>query len=120
MTRSKLILVLIIAITVGAFFAFGGHNLLTLDNLREHQSSLAQWIEGNFLSALAGYAAVYVVVTALSLPGAAIMTLAGGALFGNLYGLLAVSLASTIGASLAFLAARFLLRDSLRKCCVFL
>ena len=115
MTRSKLILVLIIAITVGAFFAFGGHNLLTLDNLREHQSSLAQWIEGNFLSALAGYAAVYVVVTALSLPGAAIMTLAGGALFGNLYGLLAVSLASTIGASLAFLAARFLLRDSLRK-----
>jgi pyruvate/2-oxoglutarate dehydrogenase complex dihydrolipoamide dehydrogenase (E3) component/uncharacterized membrane protein YdjX (TVP38/TMEM64 family) len=115
MTRSKLILVSIIAITVGAFFAFGGHNLLTLDNLREHQSALAQWIDGNRLVAVAGFAAVYVLVTALSLPGAAIMTLAGGALFGNLYGLLAVSLASTVGASLAFLAARFLLRDSLRK-----
>ncbi len=115
MTRSKLILVLIIAVTVGTFFAFGGHNLLTLENLRQHQDALAQWIEGNFATALAGFALIYVVVTALSLPGAAIMTLAGGALFGNLYGLLAVSLASTIGASLAFLAARFLLRDSLRK-----
>ncbi|MDO6824685.1 FAD-dependent oxidoreductase [Marinobacter sp. 1_MG-2023] len=115
MTRSKLLLLLAIAVVVAAFIGFDGHKLLTLENLQANQSALAQWIEQNLLIAVVGYAAVYVVVTALSLPGATIMTLAGGAFLGNFYGLIAVSIASTLGASLAFLVARFLMRDTLRK-----
>ncbi|MGM0951501.1 MAG: FAD-dependent oxidoreductase [Pseudomonadota bacterium] len=114
MNRSKLILLGAIAVAVALFLGLGGHNVLTLDNLQAHQASVAQWIEQNLVVAVAGYAALYVLVTALSLPGATIMTLAGGAFFGNLYGLAAVSIASTIGASLAFLVARFLLRDTLK------
>ena len=114
MNRKKLILLGAIVVIVALFLGLDGHNLLTLENLQAHQVSVAQWIEQNLLMAVTGYAVLYVLVTALSLPGATIMTLAGGAFFGNLYGLAAVSIASTIGASLAFLAARFLLRDTLR------
>ena len=114
MNRSKLLLLLIIAVIVGIFLGFDGHKLLTLENLQSHQSAIGQWIDQNLVLAVSGYAVIYVVVTALSLPGATIMTLAGGAFFGNLYGLAAVSIASTVGASLAFLVARFLMRDTLR------
>ena len=114
MNRNKLILLGAIAAIVALFLGLGGHNVLTLENLQAQQSSVAAWIEQNLLVAVTGYAALYVVVTALSLPGATIMTLAGGAFFGNFYGLVAVSIASTTGASLAFLVARFLLRDTLK------
>src|SRR5690554_1566093 len=115
MNRSKLILLLVISALFGLLFAFDLHQTLTLDNLREHREAIASWIDQNLLSALLGYALVYVLVTALSVPGATIMTLAGGAFFGNLYGLIVVSIASTLGASLAFLVARFLLRDTLKE-----
>tara|TARA_R110000824_G_scaffold11667_8_gene51164 strand:- start:1361 stop:3562 length:2202 start_codon:yes stop_codon:yes gene_type:complete len=115
MNRSKFLLIIFIVAIVGIFLGFDGHKLLTLENLQGHQGALAEWIDQNLLLAVTGYAAIYVVVTALSLPGATIMTLAGGAFFGNLYGLAAVSIASTLGASLAFLVARFLMRDTLRK-----
>lgn len=115
MNRSKFLLIIFIVAIVGVFVGFDGHKLLTLENLQGHQSALAEWIDQKLLLAVAGYAAIYIVVTALSLPGATIMTLAGGAFFGNVYGLAAVSIASTLGASLAFLAARFLMRDTLRK-----
>ncbi len=115
MNPKKLILLIVIVAVVALFIGFGGPEILTLENLQKHQSSLEQWISQNLLVAVLGFAAIYVVVTALSLPGAAIMTLAGGAFFGNIYGLVAVSVASTIGASLAFLVARFLMRDTLRN-----
>ncbi|MEP6223307.1 VTT domain-containing protein, partial [Marinobacter sp.] len=115
MNSKKLVLLLVIGVVVALFISFGGHEILTLENLQKHQSAIEQWIDQNLLVAVLGFAAVYVVVTALSLPGAAIMTLAGGAFFGNVYGLVAVSIASTIGASLAFLVARFLMRDTLRE-----
>ncbi|MDL0432794.1 FAD-dependent oxidoreductase [Marinobacter sp. TBZ242] len=115
MNSKKLILLLVIGIVVALFIGFGGHEILTLENLQKHQSSIEQWISQNLLVAVLGFAGIYVVVTALSLPGAAIMTLAGGAFFGNVYGLIAVSVASTIGASIAFLVARFLMRDTLRE-----
>ncbi|WP_372964882.1 FAD-dependent oxidoreductase [Marinobacter sp.] len=114
MNRNKLLLILVIAVIIGVFISFDLHQLLTLENLQQHRDSIAHWIDQNLLVAVVSYAVVYVLVTALSLPGAAIMTLAGGAFFGNLYGLVAVSVASTAGASLAFLVARFLLRDTLR------
>ncbi len=115
MTFKKWILIAVIAAVVTGFVSAGGTEVLTLDNLKANQQAIGQWIDQNLGLAVLGFVAVYVVVTALSLPGAAIMTLAGGAFFGNLYGLAAVSVASTIGASLAFLVARFLMRDTLRK-----
>ncbi|SFR66589.1 Pyruvate/2-oxoglutarate dehydrogenase complex, dihydrolipoamide dehydrogenase (E3) component [Marinobacter daqiaonensis] len=115
MSKKKLIVVVLIAVLVGAFLLLGGPEVLTLENLKQHQAQLDQWIADNLLLAVSGYALVYVVVTALSLPGATVMTLAGGAFFGNLVGLLTVSLASTLGATLAFLVARFLLRDTLKR-----
>ena len=115
MSRKKLFLVLVIVAVVAVFIGFDLHQLLTLENLQQHRDTIADWIGQNLATAVIGYALVYVLVTALSLPGAAIMTLAGGAFFGNLYGLAAVSVASTVGASLAFLIARFLLRDTLRS-----
>ncbi|WP_166253183.1 FAD-dependent oxidoreductase [Marinobacter salicampi] len=115
MNRKKLTIVVVIAALVAVFIGFDGHQLLTLENLQRHQAGIEQWISENMVTALAGFIGTYILVTALSLPGATIMTLAAGAFFGNLTGLLAASVASTIGASLAFLVARFLLRDTLRK-----
>ncbi|MBW7471896.1 FAD-dependent oxidoreductase [Marinobacter sp. F4218] len=115
MNRKKWLMILAILVVVIAFWSSGAHDYLTLESLKAHQQSLDAWIAGNVWLAVGGYMLVYILVTALSLPGATIMTLAGGAFFGNLYGLAAVSVASTIGASIAFLVARFLARDSLRE-----
>src|SRR5690606_16556097 len=82
--------------------------------LKAGMGSFAAWREASPLLVAALYFAAYVAVTALSLPGAAVMTLAGGALFGLGWGLLIVSFASTIGATLAFLVSRHLLRDSVQ------
>ncbi|WP_404366527.1 FAD-dependent oxidoreductase [Marinobacter sp.] len=115
MNRQKMIIIAVILAAVAVFIGLDGHEMLTLENLQRHQAAIDQWIAANTTTALLGFISVYIVVTALSLPGAAIMTLAAGAFFGIFAGLLAASVASTIGASLAFLAARFLLRDTLRK-----
>jgi pyruvate/2-oxoglutarate dehydrogenase complex dihydrolipoamide dehydrogenase (E3) component/uncharacterized membrane protein YdjX (TVP38/TMEM64 family) len=115
MNRSKLVLILAIVVAIGAFIGLDGQKLLTLENLQANQAALSQWIDAHLLLAVAGYMAIYVIMTALSLPGALVLTLAGGAFLGNFYGLLAVSVASTVGASLAFLVARFLMRDTLRS-----
>ena len=79
MTLKKWILVALIAAVVTGFIASGGSELLTLENLKENQQSLGNWIDQNLLVAVLGFVAAYIVVTALSLPGATIMTLAGGA-----------------------------------------
>ncbi len=101
----------VIAALLVAFFAFDLGSYLTLDALKASQLSFAAgYAESPWL--VAGiYFLIYIAVTALSLPGAVVMTLAGGALFGLWTGLLLVSFASSIGATLAFLASRFLLRD---------
>ena len=115
MSTSKWITVALLAASLAVFVMLGGPDVLTLDSFRQHQSQLNQWVAANLPLAALGYALVYVAVTALSLPGATVMTLAGGAFFGNVTGLLITSLASTVGASVAFLMARFLLRDTLRR-----
>jgi pyruvate/2-oxoglutarate dehydrogenase complex dihydrolipoamide dehydrogenase (E3) component/uncharacterized membrane protein YdjX (TVP38/TMEM64 family) len=84
---------------------------LTLESLKVHQQDLAEYINSNWLQAFIVYFVIYVTATALSLPGAIILTLGAGALFGLGFGLLLASFASTIGATLAFLVSRFLLRD---------
>ncbi len=87
------------------------HNYLTLTEFKARQVSFAEFYAANQMMTIAIYFILYVVVTALSLPGAAVMTLAGGALLGFSTALVTVSFASTIGATLAFLVSRFLLRD---------
>ncbi|MHA7878596.1 MAG: TVP38/TMEM64 family protein [Saccharospirillum sp.] len=105
------ILLGVIGLALGAFFLFDLGEYLTLANLKAQQDNLAAYRAANPLVLAAGYFVVYVMVTALSLPGATIMTLAGGAVFGFSQGLLLVSFASSVGATAAFLVARFLLHD---------
>ncbi|MEW8500806.1 MAG: VTT domain-containing protein, partial [Candidatus Thiodiazotropha taylori] len=115
MNSRKLILLSVIAIAVILFFAFDLDRYLTLDYLKSQRDAIIAWKDAQPLLASVSFFVVYVAVTALSLPGAAIMTLAVGAVFGFLWGLILVSFASTIGATLAFLIARFLLRDTVQS-----
>jgi uncharacterized membrane protein YdjX (TVP38/TMEM64 family) len=112
MSKSRLYLLISIALLIAAFFYFDLHQLLTLDNLKSQQETILSYRKEHPLLATAIYALVYIAVTGLSLPGATILTLAGGAVFGLLWGTLIVSFASSIGATLAFLTARFLFRDA--------
>ncbi|EGR8989686.1 TVP38/TMEM64 family protein [Vibrio vulnificus] len=84
---------------------------LTLDNAKAQQLALNSFIEENYLFASISYFVIYVGLTAFSVPGATVVTLLGAALFGFWYSLLLVSFASTIGATIAFLSSRYLLKD---------
>jgi pyruvate/2-oxoglutarate dehydrogenase complex dihydrolipoamide dehydrogenase (E3) component/uncharacterized membrane protein YdjX (TVP38/TMEM64 family) len=107
----RLLLVLVILAVIGTYFVFDLGHYLSLDYLKAQQSSIESWRAAYPLVAVGVFAIIYIAVTALSLPGAAIMTLAGGAIFGVLWGTVVVSFASSIGATLALLVARSLLRD---------
>ncbi|MCA3168035.1 MAG: TVP38/TMEM64 family protein, partial [Burkholderiales bacterium] len=98
-------------VAVWAWQYFGLGALLTLDNLKASRDTLQAQVQAQPLGMAFLFFAVYVAATALSIPGAVILTLAAGALFGLGWGLLLVSFASSLGALLAFLAARYLLRD---------
>jgi len=112
MTRALLLGAL--ALLIGAFFAFDLGQYLSLSALQAQRGELLAWRDAQPLLASLIYFAAYVVATALSLPGAAILTLAGGAVFGLWWGLLLVSFASTLGATGAFLVARYLARDGIQ------
>lgn len=111
MNRRKLLLVAVIIALVASFFVFDLGNYLTLDYIKSRQMDLTNLYETNRLLMLGTYFIGYVLVTTLSFPGATVMTLLGAAVFGFWTALVVVSFASTIGATLACLAARFLLRD---------
>ncbi|WP_350998942.1 FAD-dependent oxidoreductase [Shewanella sp. TB7-MNA-CIBAN-0143] len=111
----KIVLLLIAASLVGLFFHFNLHQLLTLDGLKSSMNDFSQLREESPLLVIGGFFLLYVAVTALSLPGAAILTIASGALFGIVEGLIIASFASSIGATLAFLVSRYLLRDSIKQ-----
>ena len=110
-TFSKLVLILAVMGLIAAFFIFNLGRYLTLDAIKQQQQDFTNYYAANTIVTLGIYFIVYIVVTALSLPGAAILTLLGGALFGVITGVIVISFASTIGATLAFLASRFLFRD---------
>jgi len=114
MSKKKALLVAAILALFASFHGLGLGHYLSLDTLKSQQDALAAFHAARPGVALGGYFLVYVTVTALSLPGAVIMSLAGGALFGLWTGLVVVSFASSIGATLAMLAARFVLRDWVR------
>ena len=113
MNIKKLGLLLTIAIAVLAFVGMDLGRYLSLDYLKHSQAAFADLYSREPVGVALVYFAMYVLATALSFPGATIITLAGGAVFGLGWGLLIVSFASSIGATLAFLAARFVLRDSI-------
>ncbi|MCB1758422.1 MAG: FAD-dependent oxidoreductase [Gammaproteobacteria bacterium] len=115
MNLGKGILLAAVALLVAAFFIFDLGSYLTLENLKAQQAGLEQWRAENPWQSALIFFLVYIAVTALSLPGAAIMTLAIGAIFGLVVGTILVSFASTIGATLAFIIARFLLRDTVQS-----
>ena len=107
----KIAIVAVILFIVGLFLIFDLDRFLTLSYLKDSKESFHALYKEHRLPVIATYMTVYIIVTSLSLPGATVLTLAGGALFGLLVGTIAVSFASTIGATLACLAARFILSD---------
>lgn len=111
----KVTILLLIAILVLAFFSFDFHQWLTLESLKSSQEIFAAWEVSHPWLVPFLFFIIYIAVTALSLPGAAILTLAAGALFGLSWGTLLVSFASSIGATLAFTVSRYILRDSVQK-----
>ncbi len=114
MNKTKLLVLVGLAAAIAAFFGFGLHHHLSLEAFRAQQTAIAAQVEAHPLFAGGIFFLVYVIVTGLSLPGAAILTLVAGALFGLLWGTVIVSFASTLGATLAFLISRFLLRDAVQ------
>ncbi|MEW8631702.1 MAG: FAD-dependent oxidoreductase [Candidatus Thiodiazotropha sp.] len=114
MNSRKLIVLLVVALLVFIFFLFDLDKVLTLDYFKAQRDGIIAWKNAHPVLATLVFFIVYVAVTALSLPGAAVMTLAIGAVFGLIWGFVLVSFASTIGATLAFLIARFLLRDTVQ------
>jgi pyruvate/2-oxoglutarate dehydrogenase complex dihydrolipoamide dehydrogenase (E3) component/uncharacterized membrane protein YdjX (TVP38/TMEM64 family) len=111
----KLLLLAALALGIGAFFAFDLGRFLTLDYLKNSQSAFADLYASQPVKVAAVYFLIYVAATSLSLPGATIITLAGGAIFGLFWGTLIVSFASSVGATLAFLMSRFVLRSSIES-----
>ena len=107
----KILLIGVITILIAAFFIFDLQQYLSLEGLKSQQAAIESYRSEHPLISIVIYVLVYVAVTGLSLPGATILTLAGGAIYGLLWGTIIVSFASTIGATLAFLGARFLFRD---------
>lgn len=105
--------VALVAVVVG-FFVFGPDNQAVFEALRDHRGSLLVFVADNVAAAVAAYFLLYVVVVAFSLPGGAMMTIAGGFLFGSLHTTVVVVFAATLGATLLFLIARSAIGDSLR------
>ncbi len=113
MSLEKLAVALLVVVLGLIFFVLDLGRYLSLDYLKQSQAAFADLYSRQPLGVAAAYFAIYVAVTALSFPGAVILTLAGGAIFGLGWGLVIVSFASSLGATLAFLVARFVLRDSI-------
>ncbi len=111
MSKSKLLVVAIIAAAITAFFVFDLKQYVSLDYFQSQRAAIEAAVAADPVRAGLLFFAVYVAATGLSLPGASVLTLIAGAIFGLLWGTLIVSFASTIGATLAFLTSRFLLRD---------
>ncbi|HBA86452.1 MAG TPA: TVP38/TMEM64 family protein [Geobacter sp.] len=111
MNLKKILLLLTAVCIVGLFFYLDLGRFLTLDSLKTNRQSLADYYAAHEVATVAGFMLIYILQTALSLPGAAILSLAAGAIFGSILGTVYAVIAATIGATLAFLVTRYLLRD---------
>jgi len=115
MSRRRLLLAALLLGSIAAFFAFDLGQYFNLEFLRGKQAAIEEFKRANPLAAAGIFFAVYVAVTGLSVPGAAVLSLLVGAIFGLLWGTLIVSFAASLGATIAFLSSRFLLREWVRS-----
>jgi len=111
----KILIAIVVALAIGAFFYFDLGRFLSLATLKDNRDSLLAFTDANFVSAVGIFIAAYVIVAGLSLPGAVILTLAGGFLFGAVFAAVFINIGATTGATLAFLTARYLLRDTVEQ-----
>ncbi len=114
MTKARILILAAIVALIVAFFFFDLNRYFSLEYFKAQQAAINSFYSANPPKTAALFFAIYVAVTALSIPGAAVMTLAAGAIFGLAWGTVIVSFASSLGATLAFLASRFVLRDSIQ------
>tara|TARA_B100000749_G_scaffold280707_1_gene278168 strand:+ start:92968 stop:93684 length:717 start_codon:yes stop_codon:yes gene_type:complete len=114
-SKGKLIFIAAIVAAIFCVWHFNLTQYLSFEYMQEKKQAFADFYSENSVLTIGGYLIVYIAVTALSIPGATILTLMGGFLFGVVKGTIIVSFASTIGATCAFLAARFLLKDSIQQ-----
>ena len=114
MSKAKIIVVVVVVALIAAFFVFDLGQYFSLDYFKAKQAAIQTYYAANPWRAAGLFFLIYIAVTGLSLPGAAILTLVGGAIFGLLWGTVIISFASTIGATIAFLVSRFLLRDTVQ------
>lgn len=111
----KALIAVVMALAIGAFFYLDLGRFLSLTALKENRDSLLAFVDTNFGAAVGIFILTYVLVAGLSLPGAVILTLAGGFLFGGILATLFINIGATTGATLAFLTARYLLRDTVEQ-----
>lgn len=115
MNRQRLLIITLLLLAVLGFYLSGAHTFFNLETLQAYRSDFQSAFQQSPWQVAGIFFAVYVIMATLSLPGAALLTLLGGALFGLGWGLLIISFASTIGATLAFLLSRFLFRQPIEK-----
>ena len=115
MNKGKIAVIAVILVAIVAFVWLDLGRFLDLEHLKSRQADIDAFYREHPLMVLGAYFVAYVAVTGLSLPGAAIMTLAGGAVFGLLWGTVVVSFASTLGATVAFIVSRYILRDGIQR-----
>ncbi len=114
MNIRKILIILALAAGLALFFYFDLQSLLTLETLKANRQALEAYHAAHPLTMAVGFMALYIIQTALSLPGAAVLSLAAGAIFGTVMGTLYAIVAATVGATLAFLVTRYLLRDAVQ------
>ncbi|MBI1211795.1 MAG: TVP38/TMEM64 family protein [Alphaproteobacteria bacterium] len=113
-TLTRLLPLLLLVAGFAAFFALGLQHYLNLDLLQQNHVALKQWVDAHLLEAAGVFVVAYIVAAAFSLPVASLLSIAGGFLFGTVYGSLWIIIGATIGASILFLAAKTALGDPLR------
>ncbi|MBT4836269.1 MAG: TVP38/TMEM64 family protein [Methylococcales bacterium] len=110
----KIVVLFLIAVSIAFFIAFDIKQYLTLEFIQSQQTTINEYTQNNFITSAITFFIIYVITTAFSLPGAVVLTLFGGAIFGLLWGTLIISFASTIGATIAFLISRFILGKTIQ------
>lgn len=115
MNRSRIVILLFIAVVISSFFYFDLGRYLTIESLKANQAVFAEFYASHRLGTVLTFIAIYIIQTAISLPGATILTLAAGALFGVVMAAIYVNIGATIGATAAFLVTRYIFHDSVQK-----